>query len=275
MGFIDLHVHTLASDGLFTPQEVVQWAYKKNLKAIAITDHDTTDGIEKAIITGKQLGVEVIPGIEINTDYNGLEVHILGYYIDYRANWFQELLKNIRHARQIRAKKMVEKLQNLGLHIDLDEVEKLAGDASIGRPHIARILQKHNYVQSIKEAFDKYINNTGPAYVERYKITPCEAIKTIIDCGGVPVLAHPGLIGNLSIVKELVDCDLQGIEVYHSKHNPETTNLYFHIAKQYNLIITGGTDCHGHLYGGQPILGSLNIDESLLHELKKRKDILE
>ena len=168
MEYIDLHVHTTASDGLFTPEEVVRWAYKKKLSAIAITDHDSVDGIQAAVDEGMKYSVRIIPGIEINTDYKGLEVHILGYYIDYKATWLNNLLKEIRSARFDRAKKMIEKLNGLGIFISLDEVLEIAGPASIGRPHIARVLEKNNYVQSSKEAFERYIGINQPAYVERY-----------------------------------------------------------------------------------------------------------
>lgn len=263
MEYIDLHVHTTASDGLFTPEEVVRWAYKKKLSAIAITDHDSVDGIQAAVDEGMKYSVRIIPGIEINTDYKGLEVHILGYYIDYKATWLNNLLKEIRSARFDRAKKMIEKLNGLGIFISLDEVLEIAGPASIGRPHIARVLEKNNYVQSSKEAFERYIGINQPAYVERYKITPFEAIKVILRSKGVPVLAHPGLIKYYDIIKELVESGLQGIEVFHIKHDEEVVQLLTKIAKQYNLIITGGSDCHGVLYHGQPILGTLNIEKNI------------
>lgn len=275
MGYIDLHVHTTASDGLLNPKEVIQWASKKHLEAIAITDHDTIDGIEEAIYYGKKNGIKVIPGIEINTDYKGLEIHILGYLIDYKEKWFQDLLKELRLARYNRAKKMVQKLQDLGLSITMKEVEANANAASIGRPHIARVLINNGWVKTMKEAFDEYIGKEGPAFVERYKITPCEAIKYISDCGGIPVLAHPGLIKDNSIIKELVNCGLQGLEVYHSKHDQNMVHLYNSIAKQYHLIITGGSDFHGSLHEGQPILGSLNIDKSIIEDLQNKKNSME
>lgn len=270
MEYIDLHVHTTASDGMFSPKEVVRWAHKKNLKAIAITDHDTIDGIQEALIEGEKLGIKVIPGIEINTDYRGLEVHILGYYIDYKEPWFNDLLKEIRLARYNRAKKMIEKLNSLGIAISLEEVVEIAGTASIGRPHIARILEKNYVVQNSKEAFEKYIGMNQPAYVERYKITPSEAIKVILRCKGIPILAHPGLIKDYSIVRELVGSGLQGIEVFHTKHSEEDIYLLSKMAKQYDLIITGGSDCHGVLYNNQPILGSLNISRHYLDRLEDK-----
>ena len=273
MRYIDLHVHTTASDGLFTPKEVVHWAYKKNLSAIAITDHDTIDGLDEALFYGEKYNIEIIPGIEINTDYKGSEVHILGYYIDYKASWFLNVLKKVRFARYNRAKKIVNKINNLGLYITMDEVLKISGSSSIGRPHIARVLIEHNYAHSTKEVFEKYIGIGKPAYVERYKITPHVAIEYILKCGGMPVLAHPGLIKDLSIIKELVDSKLQGLEVFHSKHNTDMIKLYISIAKQYNLIITGGSDCHGVLFNGQPILGSLNIDRKYLDLLKEKMTI--
>lgn len=272
MNFIDLHVHTTASDGLFTPKEVVYWAHKKKLSAIAITDHDTINGLEEALIYGKKYNIEIIPGIEINTDYKGSEVHILGYYIDYEASWFLNILKDIRFARYNRAKKMIRKINDLGLQITIEDVIEVSGTASIGRPHIARVLVDHNYAHNTKEVFEKYIGINGPAYVERYKLTPCEAIEYILKCGGIPVLAHPGLLKDIHIIKELVDSKLQGLEVFHSKHNEDMIKLYYSIANQYNLIITGGSDCHGSLYNGQPLLGTLNINRKYLDLLKAKKN---
>lgn len=270
MNSIDLHVHTTASDGLFTPKEVVYWAYKKKLSAIAITDHDTIDGIEEGLYYGKKYNIEIIPGIEINTDYKGSEVHILGYYIDYKASWFLKILNDIRFSRYNRAKKMIKKINDLGLQVTMEEVIELSGTASIGRPHIARVLVKHNYAHNTKEVFEKFLGIDGPAYVERYKINPFEAIEYILKCGGVPVLAHPGLIKDIKIIKELVEAKLQGLEVFHSKHNDYMTKLYSSIAKQYNLIITGGSDCHGALYNGEPLLGTLNISRKYLDLLKSK-----
>ena len=280
MGFIDLHLHTTASDGLFTPKETIHWAYKRNLKAVAITDHDTIDGIEEALKEGKKYNIEVVPGIEINTNYNNLEIHILGYYIDYKDSRFQKWLHEIRTARYIRAKKIIEKLNKLGLKITIDEVIDIAGTGTIGRPHIARALVNHNYIRDKKEAFQKYIGKEKPAFVERYKITPAEAIQSIFHCKGIPVLAHPGLInndgGSISIIKDLLDAGLQGLEVFHSKHNRDAIKKYYAIAKEYHLLITGGSDCHGDLVNGEPILGTLNIDEKYLNQLRlKKEQILE
>lgn len=276
MGFIDLHIHTTASDGLFTPKEVIHWAYKKNLKAVAITDHDTIDGIEEALKEGKKYNIEVVPGVEINTSYENLEIHILGYYIDYKDSWFQNWLQRIRRARYTRAKKIIEKLNKLDFKITMNEIIDIAGTGAIGRPHIARALINHNYVQDKKEAFEKYIGKGKPAFVKRYKITPAEAIQVIFHCKGIPVLAHPGLINNdgdsVFIIKNLLDAGLQGLEVFHSKHNQDVIKKYYAIANEYHLLITGGSDCHGDLVNGEPILGTLNIDEKYLNQLRLRKE---
>lgn len=272
---IDLHIHTTASDGLLTPKKVIYWAHKKNLKAVAITDHDTTNGIQEALIAGRRYNITVVPGIEINTNLNALEIHILGYYINYKDKEFQNCLSEIRNARYHRAEKIINRLKQLGIMITMDEVVNTADTATIGRPHIARVLEKHHYVKNKKEAFEKYIGEGKPAFVERYKITPIEAIKTILDNGGIPVLAHPGLINTNStttLIKELVKAGLQGIEVIYTKHSKDTQKYFYNIAKQYHLLITGGSDCHGDLHGGQPILGSLDIDKKYLDLLKVKKN---
>lgn len=274
MAFIDLHIHTVASDGLLTPKEVIYWAYKKKLKAVAITDHDTVNGVQEALIAGEQYSIEVIPGIEINTNLNALEVHILGYYINYKDNEFKNWLYEIQNARYHRAEKIINKLNQLGIMITMDEVVNIADKATIGRPHIARALVNSHYVKDKKEAFEKYIGKDKPAFVERYKITPVEAIKAILDNGGIPVLAHPGLINSnstVTLIKELMDKGLQGIEVVHTKHSKNIQKHFYNIAKQYNLLITGGSDCHGDLHDGEPILGSLDIDEKYLDLLKAKR----
>lgn len=267
-GLADLHNHTTASDGLLTPSELVYWAKKKGLSAIAITDHDSTDGIEEAIKTGRDIGVYVVPGIELNTQIGEKEIHILGYFIDKDQSWFQELLIKIRNARVDRAVKMVENLRKIyGFNIDYDEIQKESGGSTVGRPHIARLLVKKGIVASIEEAFEKYIAADSPAYVERYKITPAEGIKIIKKAGGVPVLAHPGLLYNNSLVAEIIFQGVLGIEAYHIKHTQQQSEQLVKLAQEYNLLITAGSDCHGELIDGEPTVGSVAIDAQVVKDL--------
>lgn len=270
MEYADLHIHTNASDGLLSPEEVVKWAIIKKLRAIAITDHDTITGIEPAINSNDRPDkLEIIPGVELNTEFDGKEVHILGYFIDYKNSWFLDILDKIQNSRYHRAKKMVEKLQHLGIKINFERVEEISEGSSIGRPHIARAMVESGYVSDIPDAFDKYIGEGCPAYVERYKLTTREAIEVINKIKGIPVLAHPGLITDKNIINYILDLDIMGIEVFHPKHDSDMINYLFSLSKKRGLFITGGTDCHGYMQNGQPIMGNVSIDYNKVLELKK------
>jgi 3',5'-nucleoside bisphosphate phosphatase len=245
---VDLHIHTNFSDGLLSPEEVVKAAKKAGLTTIAITDHDTVDGIIPAQKEAAKLGMTIVPGIEFTTDHEKDEIHILGYFMDFQVPWLQELLTKIRSARVERIYKTVEKLQKLGLDIKTEEVLALADDkGSVGRPHIARALIKKGLVRSIQEAFAKYLDHSGPAYVPHFKLTPFEAIKVILKAKGIPVYAHPGLGDNDDIIPDLVLSGLKGIEVYYSRHTPEQKQKYIDMAHNMNLLITGGSDFHGSI----------------------------
>lgn len=264
----DLHIHTTASDGLLTPEEVVRWARVKRLKAVAITDHDTVNGIDAAIAAAEKYNIEVVPGIEFSTVYDDEEIHILGYYIAYGEQWFLEMLEKIHNSRYERASKIIGKLNDMGVNITLDEVIKIAEDGILGRPHIARAMIDKGYMSSIKEAFKNYIGKGCPAYVERYKLSCAEAVDVIKRLGGISVLAHPGLIRNRSYITQIVKLGIDGIEVYHSKHDEDTTREALNIAKSYNLFITGGSDCHGMKVNDEPILGNFSVDYKYVEKLK-------
>lgn len=264
----DLHIHTTASDGLLTPEEVVRWASLKRLKAAAITDHDTVNGIDAAIDAASRYGVEIIPGIEFSTIFEEEEIHILGYYIDYKEQWFLDMLKKIQNSRYERASKIIGKLNEMGVDITLDEVKEIAEDGILGRPHIARAMINKGYINNIKEAFRGYIGKGCPAYVERYKLSSREAIDVIKRLGGISILAHPGLIRNKAYIRDIVKLGIDGIEVYHSKHDEATTRDALSIAKSRNLLITGGSDCHGMKVNNEPILGNFSVDYKYVQLLK-------
>ncbi len=268
MGKADLHVHTTASDGELIPEEAVRWAGIKRLSTIAITDHDTVNGLEAAISAGEQHHVEIVPGIELSTSFEEDEVHILGYYIDYKEKWFLSELETMQNSRHGRAYKMIEKLKGLGFDISLEQVERIADTGIIGRPHIARAMIKKGYIESTKDAFSKYIGKGCPAYVERYKLSSEEAVRMIDRLGGVPVLAHPGLIKNKAVIGKVLDLGIRGIEVYHTKHGDEDIRQALQIAKARNLIITGGSDCHGSFFNNEPIMGNVFVDDQVVIELK-------
>lgn len=262
--YADLHLHTTASDGLLTPAAVVKNAAQAGFSAIAITDHDTTSGLKEALTAGAKHQLEVIPGIELSTLDGDREIHILGYYVDSHHPGLQQMLTQMIEARQNRAAKMVEKLQRLGYVIELNRVREIAGSAFIGRPHIARALLEKGYISEPGEAFtETFIGRGGRAYVERFKLSPAEAIKILIQAGAIPVLAHPGFLSKGEPVSEaeiaaLVKAGLRGIEVYYSRHSAAQTEHYTAIAKRYNLLITGGSDCHG-IKDAPNCLGSVKL----------------
>lgn len=266
---VDFHVHTTFSDGLLTPEQVVKKAFTLNLQAIAITDHDTVDGILPAIIESKKhAGFEVIPGIELSTHWQNQEVHILGYYINYEDLNFKRHLLGLQQNRKERLEKMLTKLNDIGIHINIKDVYKKSHGSSLGRPHIALVLIEKGYVSSIQEAFEKYLGKGKPAYVPRKKLTPFNAINIIKKSNGIPVLAHPGLLENQSIIPELIINGIMGIEVIHKDHSQADTAYYTKLALENNLLVTGGSDSHGE---NPLLLGTLNVPLEYLNKLKEAK----
>lgn len=263
----DLHIHTTESDGKLTPTQVVDESFKNNIKLIAITDHDAIAGIDEAITRSKFYdNVKVIPGIEFSSLYNNKEVHLLGYFIDYKNDKLIDLTNEIKNYRLKRAKKIIAKLNNLGINITIEEVLKESKAENIGRPHIARVMIEKNYIKTINEAFDKYIGKNKKAFVERYKLSLEDAINIIHECNGIAVLAHPVLLK--VPIKELLDkFDIDGIEVYHSKLEKSNSKTYLKIAKEYNLYITGGSDFHHFNDTSNITIGSSSIDIGSLEEL--------
>ncbi len=238
-------MHTTASDGALTPAELVGEAKGQGLECIAVTDHDSTDGIEEAVAEGERLGVHVIPGIEMSTDIPRAEVHILGYYLHYHDAEFQTTLQQLREGRRDRAEKMVAKLAGMGVIIPWERVQEVAGQGSVGRPHIAQVMVEMGYVSSLVEAFTDYIGRNAPAYVERYKLTPVEAVGLVRRVQGLPVLAHPGEVLTLdSLLPELISAGLVGMECYYGDYSPETVEGLLALADEHGLVPTGGTDFH-------------------------------
>lgn len=247
MSEVDLHIHSNASDGRFSPEEVVCKSAELGLTVIALADHDTVDGIVPALEAAKTFPqLRVIPCVEISTDVPTGEVHVLGYFIDYTDRELCDTLRRMRNSRIDRAKGMVDKLRNLGVHIDWSRVTEIAGSSSIGRPHIAQAMLEKGYITSIKEAFTRYIGWGGPAYVKREKLSPAEAVQLILRADGLPVLAHPLTINDPeTMVTELKASGLVGIEVYYHDSTAEEINRLTSLANKYNLITTGGSDYHG------------------------------
>ena len=260
----DLHVHTTFSDGIYTPEEIVQFAKNKNLKAIAISDHDAFGGIEPAIKAANDF-LQIIPAVELSTEFRNLDIHILGYFIDYKKSKLLDEVIRFRQVRDHRAEKIVKNLKNMGINIDYARVKDIAGDGAVGRPHIATALLEKGYINNHAEAFERFLNYKSPAYVPKFKIHPIEAFVMIIEAGGIPVLAHPGTNHNDYLISEFVKNGLMGIEVYHPNHSPKDIERYKEIALHYGLLMTGGTDFHGRDTDYRP--GEIGIDSENLEKL--------
>ena len=268
--YVDLHMHTTASDGLYSPTELMHRVQEAGLRTVALTDHDTTNGIEEAARTAQALNIEFIPGIELNSDVSGGEVHILGYYLEYQRPAFQATIKVLRDARVRRGERMVELLNQEGIAITWERVREIA-QGSVGRPHIAQALKEAGYVQSISEAFDKYIGNRSPAYVPRYKLTPEEAVRLIVSANGLPVIAHPITLPGLDTLHTwlpgLKAAGLVGLETYYGPYTQQDEQALLALAHEYTLIPTGGTDFHGPGIHPTP-LGGRYVPYEAVEQLK-------
>jgi len=251
MGLVDLHSHTTASDGTYTPSESVKRAKSKGLTAFAITDHDTVAGIQEAMEMGGECGIEIVPGIEISTVDAGQDIHVLGYYIDFMQPGFLQQLETLRNVRNVRNEMLIQNLQQLGIPITMDEVveRKKMKEGNLGRPHIAEVLMEKGVVHSIQEAFEVYLGKTGKAYANPPRITPERAINLIKEAQGVAVLAHPGLYANKELVLRLIHYGLDGIEVFHPDHSTEEAAYFSGLVTEYGLIGTAGSDFHGERNG--------------------------
>lgn len=273
-GRADLHTHSTASDGTGSPADNVRLAREAGLAAVALTDHDTTAGLEEALAEGERLGIRVVPGVELSTMQDGLEIHVLGYFLDWRDGRWQERLASQRGARMRRNAMIIERLNALGMPISMDEVKRAAAGqgsgASIGRPHIAAVLFERGYVSSVSEAFERFLGSAGAAYVRVPRPTPLEAVSWIHEAGGAAVVAHPGLYGRDELVEALLRAGADGVEAYHSDHSPDDEARYAAMAERHGVIATGGSDYHG-ARGGEVFhapLGGRNVDVSVVDLLK-------
>lgn len=281
-GYCDLHTHTQASDGLNTPSDNVAYAKEKGLSGLAITDHDTVAGVAEALEAGKQLNMIVIAGIEISTTFEGKDIHVLGYGIDIDDDILQERLALQREGRDGRNVVIVNKLSKLGMPLNLEDIRSdviKSDDAkentknSIGRPHIAQAMVAKGYVDNVRQAFDLYLGEGKPAYAAIERMSPADAVKWIVEAGGVAVLAHPGLYRDDDLVLRILqEGGFKGIEVYHSDHTEVQETVYLTLAANLNLTATGGSDFHGkrkgQLYHGD--LGSRSVPMTQVEKLLRR-----
>lgn len=268
--FADLHIHTNYSDSTASPSDVVRQAVDNGFSCIAVTDHDTVDGIPPAIEASQNYDLEVIPGIELSTEINNKDIHMLGYFFDCQNSRLVEKLKCFQDARITRVTRMIDKLKEQGIdNITADEVCSLSKSDAVGRPHLAALLIKKGWVSNIYEAFGKYLGENCSAYVRKFKQTPYEAIDLIRQAGGVAVLAHPGITNKDELIPGLVEAGLGGIEVYYAGCANEIVRYYEGIAKKHSLVMTGGSDAHGKVKENSYI-GRVKVPYEVVEKLKER-----
>lgn len=277
MRAVDLHTHSNKSDGSFTPGELIEYAVKKGLAAIALTDHDTVAGLDEAIETGNRLGIEVIPGVELSCEYKSRDIHIVGLGIDYKNSSFINKLNEFIDTRELRNRKMCDKLTNAGIEVSYNKLIEKYGESVITRAHFADYMLEKGYIKSHKEAFERFIGDTCPCYVPREKISPTQAVEFILSGNGLPVLAHPVLyhmsMANLKIlVQELKTAGLVGIEAIYSTYTSSDERDIRRIAEEYDLKLSGGSDFHGAAKPGLDLgtgYGHLFVPEDIWENLKK------
>ncbi len=268
MGKIDLHLHTTYSDGSNTPKELIDLAKVRNVSTISITDHDCVDGYIEIKDYAIEQEIELIPGVEISSRFEGYEVHILGYYIDVHNTELSECLSFIQKGRISRTKKILHKLSQLGLPLEFEDVFRLTGNSGvIGRVHIANALIEQGYISDYQEAFNIYLGKGKLAYVPKPVFTPEKTFDLIKEAGGVSILAHPGTINNDFLIPIFKEQGLQGLEVFYPNHNYNNVIYYQQIASKYGLLMTGGSDYHGN-NRKTDLFGEISLDRKYLNELK-------
>ena len=274
MAFVDLHLHTTASDGRLTPTELVNLAAAQGLKTIAVTDHDSTEGLQEALQAAASFpGFRIIPGIELSTDVPGNEIHVLAYFIQYNDAGLQKTLQEFRAGRVGRAQKMVEKLRDMDIEIEWERVQEIAGEGAVGRPHIALAMKEAGYISEVPEAFTHYIGRNGPAYAERLKLTPGDAIRLIKQWGGVAVLAHPAEIPDLDdVLVDLKAEGLAGMEVFYARYSEDKIQELAETADRHGLLRCGGSDYHGLGAPGEPLPGTMGPPLEIVERLESHAE---
>jgi predicted metal-dependent phosphoesterase TrpH len=266
--FADLHIHTFYSDGFWSPAEVVERVVAEgDLSVIAITDHDITDGVAETRTAAAPHGIEVVSAIEVSANQQGRPVHILGYFVDLDNAVFQADQERIVSMRLERMRKMVSRLSNFGVDVDMQELLDFAHKGIVGRLHLAHFLVMRGKVGSVAEVFERYLGDTKPCYVPIGSHTPKGAIEMILQAAGVPVLAHPGLTQMDELIPELVRHGLQGIEVWHGAHSPEQSRYYTSLAGKHGLLVSGGSDCHGP-GKGDVLIGKVKVSLEVVEALR-------
>ena len=266
----DLHLHTNFSDGTFTPEELTTHAKRHDLRAIALTDHDTMEGCARTAAACKETGIQFIPATELTAEQDGIELHLLGYYLDSENETLKGQLTKFQEVRQNRIVEITERLRGLGVQLEAESVFRLANCRAPGRPHVARAMVKEGYVGSLDEAFERFLKKGKPAWAPKFKMSAAEAIELIHQAGGVAVLAHPGLSRADETIDALISSGLDGLECFHTKHSTYVTEHYLEIAERHGLVVTGGSDCHG-MSKGKPLIGTLKIPYQYVEWLEQRR----
>jgi hypothetical protein len=269
-GKADLHLHTAYSDGIFTPRELLQRVKGAGLSIVSVTDHDSISAIDDAVAIGQGIDVQVIPGVELSTVFDGTEVHILGYFIDYHNKKLLESLAEFREARLRRAERIVGKLNRMNIPLSMESVLATVTGESVGRPHIANALVNGGHASSYHQAFSKYIGDGRPAYEKKDSFTPEETVRLIAQAGGLSFLAHPGRSVSDSTLLELIRAGLDGIEVVHPSHNPDLVRYYRGIVNEYCLLESGGSDFHGGPRGDDSNFGRIHVPVDIIETMRQR-----
>jgi 3',5'-nucleoside bisphosphate phosphatase len=264
----DLHTHSLWSDGTEPPAQVVEHALDRELSALALTDHDTLEGLPEARARAQGTNLRVISGVELSSAEHGAEVHVLGYFLDETPGELTAALARFREVRRERARLMLERLSSMGMPLSEEDVFARAKGGTVGRPHVAEALVARGFVASLDEAFRRFLGNHGPAWVPKPVLTPAEAVALIRRAGGAAVVAHPATIGRDSLIADLAKQGLAGLECIHPKHDPSTTERYRDMARKLGLVVTGGSDCHGRRPGGS-VIGYGDVPLSVVDELEE------
>ena len=270
MKFADLHLHSQFSDGTFTPEELVLQAQKCGLACIALTDHDTVEGCARAAAACAAVKMEFIPGAELTAEHEDTEVHILGYFLDTANQVLLEKIAKFQSVRQNRIREMCAALNQMGIPLQAEAVFALANCKSPGRPHVARALVKEKLVANLDEAFERFLKKSRPAWVPKTKMSALESVELIHQAGGLAVMAHPGLNRTDDIIPDLVDAGLDGIECFHTKHSTVMAERYLEIAEKYDLLVTGGSDCHG-FSKNKPLIGTVKLPYEHVEKLYAAK----
>ena len=269
----DLHIHTSYSDGVLSPEKVVSEAVKLGLRAIAITDHDCVDGISPCVEASANTGLEVVPGVELSAAIDETEIHILGYFIDWKRSFLVEALRGMQKNRVRRMKKMVRLLNEHGVDVDEKKVFRAAQADTIGRPHLARVMVEEGMARNVKEAFDRYIGDGKPCCVKHERLDYQKAIDMIKRTGGVPVIAHPGTMGHDEYFPRYIQAGLRGVEVFHSNHRQGAQDRYLRVAEENDLLMTGGSDCHGTDKNGL-LIGRVKVSYAVVEKLREEAEMI-